>query len=897
MIPLKLSLRNFLSYGSKIQEIDFGPYPLICFSGKNGHGKSALLDAITWAIWGQARKVGTQAKPDAHLLRLGQTSMMACIEILCNSRRYRIKREFSLTQSAHNYSALEFGLIDEQKNTIKNLTEKTIRTTQDTIDQTLGLSFDTFVNTAFLRQGNANEFSKRSPKERKEILASILKLEQFDQLKKMAHEKSKECTQTIHFQKQRRSLIEQELEQYDTLQATKELIVHELSLLTQEETTLNQLQSTLEKQLQDFTQEHLTLKVQLDQDVQLAKELEEGHTQLLELYTKWRSTHKQLGVHQPINEEEKQKLLYELHNMQKYQEEFFALKEQFFEAQTKLKEHLHNLQSQQQQSMNKFQLIREAQTGELRKLTALLQKAEQIQHKQALELKSLANMDKELKKQLTEHISIGDQFQKISPQFEKRKQFYHRWIEYEQRLTQEIVQLDQKKTLSKDIDNPSCPLCQQELSSDQQKLLHDKFVTEQQRLQHRRTRIRSALNVLKPLLQQQHAELKELQTSINKHEALLAKQKHIEQQIQQLTNLKITTQQEIQELKKSIELIQHEVKQMQDTHGISDEQDKTGKTLQARVHQLQETIKKHTYRPDIHQALLKKRQALEQQEQLMFSLQKEHALQQQRWFQFCSLKNRLKQLKNERLKFTEKRKQAGSLSKKIDTLTAKKNLQEKQRTYLYTIKEELLQHKAHLDVTLERFEKQKIEILQVQKTLQSLEQEAADFNSLTSIFSKDGIQALLIEDTLPELEQEANALLSQLTHNQAHIMIESLRDLKKGGMKETLDIKISDAMGIRPYELFSGGEAFRIDFALRIAISKLLARRAGTTLQTLIIDEGFGSQDEEGLSLLMDTIHKIQTEFAKVIVVSHLPILKEQFPVHFMIHKTGQGSMVSVIEH
>ena len=50
---------------------------------------------------------------------------------------------------------------------------------------------------------------------------------------------------------------------------------------------------------------------------------------------------------------------------------------------------------------------------------------------------------------------------------------------------------------------------------------------------------------------------------------------------------------------------------------------------------------------------------------------------------------------------------------------------------------------------------------------------------------------------------------------------------------------------------FSGGEAFRVDFALRIAISSLLARRAGTSLQTLIVDEGFGSQDAEGLQLIM----------------------------------------------
>lgn len=123
-----------------------------------------------------------------------------------------------------------------------------------------------------------------------------------------------------------------------------------------------------------------------------------------------------------------------------------------------------------------------------------------------------------------------------------------------------------------------------------------------------------------------------------------------------------------------------------------------------------------------------------------------------------------------------------------------------------------------------------------------------------------------------------------------------LKDLKKGGSKETLDIKIADSFGIRDYEMFSGGEAFRIDFALRIGISKLLARRSGTTLQTIFIDEGFGSQDEEGLGLIMDNIYKIQEDFAKIIVVSHLPEMKEQFPVQFMVEKKRSGSTISIVE-
>ena len=96
--------------------------------------------------------------------------------------------------------------------------------------------------------------------------------------------------------------------------------------------------------------------------------------------------------------------------------------------------------------------------------------------------------------------------------------------------------------------------------------------------------------------------------------------------------------------------------------------------------------------------------------------------------------------------------------------------------------------------------------------------------------------------------------------------------------------------------MFSGGETFRIDFALRIAISKLLARRAGTALQTLVIDEGFGSQDDEGLAHIMDAIYKIQDDFLKVIIVSHLTSMKDQFPVHFVVEKGAEGSQITVVE-
>ena len=217
-------------------------------------------------------------------------------------------------------------------------------------------------------------------------------------------------------------------------------------------------------------------------------------------------------------------------------------------------------------------------------------------------------------------------------------------------------------------------------------------------------------------------------------------------------------------------------------------------------------------------------------------------------------------------------------------------------THIAQAKELLVHEKGSLENQQHKLEQIKQEHMQQTKDLQLCSQSIDDYQAIALATGKEGIQALLIEDAIPEIEHETNELLAKLTDNQTQLFIESLRDLKKGGTKETLDIKISDSAGIRPYELFSGGEAFRIDFALRIAISKLLARRAGTSLQTLIIDEGFGSQDEDGLSHIKDALYKIQEDFAKIIIVSHLNSMKNQFPVHFFIEKGPQGSTVEILE-
>jgi exonuclease SbcC len=127
------------------------------------------------------------------------------------------------------------------------------------------------------------------------------------------------------------------------------------------------------------------------------------------------------------------------------------------------------------------------------------------------------------------------------------------------------------------------------------------------------------------------------------------------------------------------------------------------------------------------------------------------------------------------------------------------------------------------------------------------------------------------------------------------VRFETQRQTQRGDVSETLEIRINDELGERPYEMFSGGEAFRINFAIRVALSKLLANRAGARLQTLFTDEGFGTQDTSGRERLVEAIQSIQDEFELIVVITHIDELKDHFPARIEVTKHSTGSAAQLV--
>jgi len=902
MIPRTLQIKNFLSYGTTCPPISFEHHNLICLSGNNGHGKSALLDAMTWALWGCARKIQNSVRADQGLLRLGQTDMMVIFDCIIQGTTYRIKREFEIVYGKPK-TTLDFGIIATD-GTIHTLTEKTIRDTQARIIATIGLDYDTFINSSFLRQGNANEFSKKSPKERKEIISTILGLNLYDALKRAALEKGKGATQEIatiqtllahtHTEQEALTLF---LTSQAQFQEKLNIIINQIGEVEEKRVQIqkNCAQKEIEKQKLSLHYQELELRKQ-----RYAQAVQE----VVALARQWRTTRSYTAnaTQYALIQKQLQEARTQQDVLRTQATTYHQTKELLQQQTQKVTEISHAIATQSAQIKNEQALILERLTAARTQLDEQLRTCMAEEKKIVEKIATTNRTITDTMRLITELQAQHKDAETLQKRFDKRKEFYHRWTTLGNCMrTEQQAQLTRLQ-LTQDIKNPSCPFCEQSLSASRKRFLETKLELGMHMHSHQLERFKRILPQLKAMLITEHATLQK----IAEEKSTLRTLEHTRAQEETALNQQSTLQKEVAEKKQLLEikkgeLTQHHATLMQ----LHVQEPSTPELITLRtahatlVKTIAETktqLASLNYDPVAATALDKRARELQESLETYEKQRQALLLQQERAATIAQLVQKLKAEKKELASATPVlvqlkacAEQLEELYKTIVTLAA----QEQQTRNQY---QALLIEQGKYDAAQARSVTAQKMIVELSEKLKKAEIIMDDYQTIAQAVGKDGIQALLIEEAIPEIEEYANNLLAKLTNNTAHIMIESLRDLKSGGTKETLDIKISDTQGIRPYEMFSGGEAFRIDIALRIAISKLLAHRAGTALQTLIIDEGFGSQDEDGLQAMIDVLHALQGEFAHIIVVSHLPVMKDQFPVHFVVEKGAQGSTVRVIE-
>ena len=189
MIPIRLNIRNFLSYRENVPTLDFTGLHVACLCGDNGHGKSALLDAITWCLWGQARG---QVQDD--LVSYGADEARVELDFAARDGNFRAVRSRRRAGGRRRQGATDLQLVTlaDDGSPMEVVSGNSIRETQARIEQQVGMDYETFINSAFLLQGRADEFTNKTPAERKAVLASILGLASYDRFQARARERAAE---------------------------------------------------------------------------------------------------------------------------------------------------------------------------------------------------------------------------------------------------------------------------------------------------------------------------------------------------------------------------------------------------------------------------------------------------------------------------------------------------------------------------------------------------------------------------------------------------------------------------------------------------------------------------------------------------------------------------------
>ncbi|NOY97989.1 MAG: SMC family ATPase [Chloroflexi bacterium] len=854
MIPLKLTLSGFLSYRDLV-EVDFTGFSLACISGHNGAGKSSLLDAITWALFGQARK-RDEALINTHP---GVKAAEVVYTFAYEGNVYRVQRTMPRGKS----KLLEFQ-VQTADGDWRPLSERTMSGTQARIQQILRLDYETFVNAAFFLQGKADQFTQQNASKRKEVLSSILGLEVWDVYKERTAARRRALEQELDIADGRIAEIEAELAEED----------ERLARLDELEAELGRLAAA--RKAQEATLDNMRrVTASLDEQRKLVEKLGEALA---------RSKANQAGIQARLAEREAERGRYAdllsrageveaaYKSWQSAREDLARWDEiaaQFHEHEKRRQDPLREIESErarleeEQKTLSGQQSAVSGQQPEIEKLRTEIEAAEKL----------LA----ETEGKLAQRAELETRLQAARQEGAERKAENERLKAAMDELKARIERLEAAE-------GADCPLCGQPLEPDDRKSLIGRLNDEGAEMGNR--------------WRDNKAFFEESKQKIKDLEAQYADFARYEEERLAHSNKVTALTASLETLEKNVEAWEQEgakrlavVSELLAKEGFAP-------AARARLAEIDEELKTLGYDAAAHDAARRAEKEARLAEEEYRTLASARAALKPLEDEIANLQAQIQQLQSE-----IEAQQAECDTAAASLAAAESQAPDENAAYAELFKLQEQENRLNQEVGAARQKVAVLDDLRVRKAgLEARREELAAaigrHKRLERAFGRDGVPALLIEQALPEIEAKANALLERLSDGQMSIRFitqAAYKDKKRGDLKETLDIQISDSAGVRDYEMFSGGEAFRVNFAIRLALSEVLSRRKGARLQTLIIDEGFGSQDARGRQRLIEAINQVRADFEKILVITHLESLKDAFPTRIEVEKVDGSSRVSVV--
>ncbi len=849
MIPVELELHNFLAYRHPAP-LTFSGMHLACLVGANGAGKSSLLDAITWALWGRAR-----ARRDDDLIHGEEIEMTVIFTFESGGNLYRVTRFRSRQGRGRSELLLEVADGDEWR----NITESAIRYTQQKIDSILHLNYETFINSAYLVQGRADEFTKKGPAERKAILGEILGLQKWAFYEERVKEALREGANDARYLEDRIKEIDEELGHAELYQ---------------------QQLNEANRQLRDLTDQLEGIEVRY-------RELESAYRRRVDLLAKIDEVQRRLSLdRREIEALQKdqavsQARLAHLSAVLAQRDEIeggYTILQDAIQQEREMGERLLEQKGLRERRETLVAQIRDARSQIEAARSALLQRQQDLT-KRSTAVVNHAEMEAR-RKQVAELESREEQCGVWRVQLEQMSSEQSVLATENRTLWARMSEINKHLEMIREVEVALCPLCKQPLD---EKHRLDLIKDLEREGREKGDLYRENLARLQELEEQIAA----VRRAVRDAEAALRNLPPLREHLALMTARAEDAAQADEEL----ESVRHELEALEGilaahdyAHdeqvalaGIEEQLTALGYDEEA-YRRARQTVDDYRHFDQRHVDLSRAMAEMPEIEATLARLDERIAEWQERVVQAQALIAGLQEeitaldkqlvdysaVEAERIRLQDAKSRAhaaaGAAQQRVDSLNR--------------MREQRMAHVARLE---------------------ELGAERSILEELRLAFGKDGIPAMIIEAAIPEIESEANEILARMTGGRMHIRFDTQREKVTGGIKETLDIKIADELGTRDYDTFSGGEAFRVNFAIRLAMSRLLARRAGAQLRTLIIDEGFGTQDEEGRARLVEAINAIQSDFDLILVITHIDELRDAFPVRIEIIKTRDGSLIDVV--
>jgi exonuclease SbcC len=862
VIPLHLKLSGFLSYREPA-EVDFTTFHLACISGSNGAGKSSLLDAITWALFGQARK------RDESLVNLQSKTAEVAFTFAYEGNIYRVLRSLPRGKT----SVLEFQIaengdpqasISNQKLTWRPLTERTGRDTQKRIEGILRLDYETFINVSFFLQGRADQFAQQPPPRRKEILGSILGLEMWEAYRERAAE--------------RRKAIERELDALDG--RTKEIAAElgeepqrkeRLSALETELGRLSALRKTQESALATIKQARAALDKQAELVRKLAAALERSRANSSAIESRLTVKEAECAAFAEIlgRADEVVSAYANWQSSRQELERWDGVASQFHEHEKRRQPYLDAINTEKA----KLEQEREALGIQHSAAGSLVQEQERLEKELAALKTSLAEAEKGVARRTTLESELNTCREQIAGLRVENTGLKGGMDE----LVERIAKLEAA-------DGAACPLCGQPLSPEHR-------LSTLEGLQAEGKSKGDAYRANK-------AALEELGNRIAAYEQQVAESGSIENERLRLSEAVAGLGGRLEAMgKQAAEWEKSGAKRLREVDKLL-ESEKFALPSRKSLAKVDKELAALGYDAAAHDAARRTEIQARTAEAEFRALESARSAIQPLENEVANLRLQINGLGAEIASQEKDHDEAAAVmaaaeASAPDLVSAERGL--------FDVQEQ--ENRLNQEVGAARQKVSVLDELRLRQGRLAAEREesalqAGRYRTLERAFGKDGVPALLIEQALPEIEAKANELLDRLSDGSMSVRFitqSAYKDRKREDLKETLDIQLSDGAGVRDYEMYSGGEAFRANFAIRLALSEVLASRKGARLQMLVIDEGFGSQDEQGRQRLIQSINAVQDDFAKVLVITHLDELKDAFPTRIEVEKGEGGSTIRVL--